>query len=56
MTYVEYSRISRQNVWFKDIGYNNHMYGDSSLLIDLKNGFKRDVKLGDHTIMSVVGK
>lgn len=56
MTYVEYSRISRQSVWFMDIGCNNHMYGDSSLLIDMKNGLKRDVKLGNHTIMSVVGK
>ncbi|KAL8139088.1 hypothetical protein V2J09_005089 [Rumex salicifolius] len=35
---------------------HNHMCGDLALFSNLKQGFKRTVKLGNHTKMQVVGK
>ena len=56
MAYVESHGVNRDDVWFLDSGYSNHMCGDRSLFYELDEGFKQTIKLGNHTRMSVIGK
>lgn len=56
MAYIESPEQDQNDVWFLDSGCSNHMCGDSSLFIELEEGFNRTVRLGNHTHMKVVGK
>ncbi|KAI5418277.1 hypothetical protein KIW84_042781 [Lathyrus oleraceus] len=56
MAYIEASEEKGHIVWFLDSGCSNHMSGDLSLFCTMEEGFKREVSLGNHMKMKVVGK
>lgn len=56
MAYIEASEEKGHTVWFLDSGCSNHMSGDLSLFCTMEEGFKREVSLGNHMKMKVVGK
>lgn len=56
MACVELHGVNQDDVWFLDSGCSNHMCGDSSLFCELEEGFKKVVRLGNHTRLKVVGK
>ena len=45
-----------QYMWYSDIRYSNHMYGDKSIFSDLDETFCNTVSFGDKTSVSVLGK
>ena len=56
MSYVETNGARREDIWFLDSGCSNHMCGDKSLFCDLNEDFRKKVKLGNNTRMTVLGK
>ncbi|KAI5448106.1 hypothetical protein KIW84_015507 [Lathyrus oleraceus] len=56
MAYIEASEEKGHTVWFLDSGCSNHMSKDLSLFCTMEEGFKREVSLGNHMKMKVVGK
>lgn len=47
---------NRNDAWFLDSGYSNHMCGDRTMFHELNEEFKQIVKLGNNSKMSVAGK
>ncbi|KAA8524131.1 hypothetical protein F0562_010438 [Nyssa sinensis] len=47
---------TKKNLWYLDTGYNNHMYGDKSTFSYLDESFHDNVKFGDNSRVSVMGK
>ena len=56
MVYVELHNSKREEVWFLDSGYNNHMSGNKQWFLDLDETFIQVVKLGNNSKMTVMGK
>ncbi|CAJ2653663.1 unnamed protein product [Trifolium pratense] len=52
----EVTAHTRDQVWFLDSGCSNHMIGNKEWLFDFDSSFRETVKLGDNSIMSVMGK
>ncbi|GKU86234.1 hypothetical protein SLEP1_g783 [Rubroshorea leprosula] len=48
--------VSKKNVWYLDIGCNNHMCGDKSAFLDLDESFQDKVKFGDNSTIAVKGR
>ncbi|XP_059654574.1 uncharacterized protein LOC132301327 [Cornus florida] len=47
---------TNKNLWYLDTGCSNHMCGDKSTFSDLDESFRDDVKFGDNSKVSVMGK
>ena len=56
MSYVEINEAKKEDVWFLDSGYGNHMCGDKTLFCDFNECFRQMVKLGNNSKMTVMGK
>jgi len=56
MAYVEEKKISSAKVWFLDSGCSNHMCRKKELFYDLNENFRKTVKLGNNSSMTVMGK
>jgi hypothetical protein len=56
MTYMDNNKAIREDVWFLDSGYSNHMCGKKELFIDLDQSFRQSIKLGNNSNMVVKGK
>ncbi|CAJ2642245.1 unnamed protein product [Trifolium pratense] len=52
----EVTAHTRDQVWFLDSCCSNHMIGNKEWLFDFDSSFRETVKLGDNSIMSVMGK
>ncbi|KAA8532168.1 hypothetical protein F0562_006691 [Nyssa sinensis] len=47
---------TQQNMWYLDTGCSNHMCGDKKAFSDLDESFRNNVKFGDNSTVSVMGK
>ena len=47
---------TNRNLWYLDTGCSNHMCGDKSVFSVLDESFRDDVKFGDNSKVSVMGK
>nr|XP_048331640.1 uncharacterized protein LOC125422966 [Ziziphus jujuba var. spinosa] len=47
---------TNENLWYLDIGCNNHMCGVKSTFSDLDESFRHTVKFGDNSTVSIMGK
>ncbi|KAM7495176.1 hypothetical protein LguiB_029785 [Lonicera macranthoides] len=47
---------THKNIWYLDTGCSNHMCGDESAFSDLDKSFRDNVKFGDNSKVSVMGK
>ena len=56
MSYVELYEAKREDAWFLDSSYLDHMCGDQAMFNELDERFHHVVKLGNNTIMNVIGK
>jgi hypothetical protein len=56
MSVVEENEVGREDVWFLDSGYSNHMCGDKTLFSNLSESFRQMLKLENNMKMSVMGK
>ncbi|KAI5411610.1 hypothetical protein KIW84_056615 [Lathyrus oleraceus] len=56
MYYVEIKHGEKEEVWFLDSGCSNHMSGNKRWLLDLDEGFRHTVKLGNDSRMTIIGK
>ena len=56
MSYEELHQTMRKEVWFFDLGWNNHMTGNKEWFSDLEEDFSRTVKLGNDARMAVIIK
>lgn len=56
MAHVDVSNTEERGIWFLDSGCSNHMTGDKFWFVDLDEGFKHSVRLGNNSKMVVQGK
>ncbi|XP_042972698.1 uncharacterized protein LOC122304489 [Carya illinoinensis] len=56
MSYVELNQSRREDVWFLDSGWNNHMCANKEWFSDLDEEFQQSVKLENNSNMAVLGK
>ena len=56
MLYVEFDQTKSEEVWFLDSGCSNHMTSNKEWFLELEEGLKQTVKLGNDTKMVVVVK
>ena len=56
MAYVEEQEAMRNDVWFLDSGYSNHMCGDARMFSELDESFRQKVKLGNNSRIIVKGR
>lgn len=56
MAQVDLSKTEGQGIWFLDSGCSNHMTGEKSWFMELDEGFKHSVRLGNSSKMVVEGK
>ncbi|KAH9794818.1 Integrase catalytic domain-containing protein [Citrus sinensis] len=56
MSHVEMHNSKIEEVWFLDFGCSNHMSGDKRWFIELDESFRKMVKLGNNSKISVMGK
>jgi len=56
MAHVDVSNLKESGIWFLDSGCSNHMTGGKSWFVDLDEGFKHFVRLGNSSKMVVQGK
>ena len=50
------SEQTRQNMWYLDTGFSNHICGDKKAFSELDESFRNTVKFGDNYVVSVMGK
>ena len=56
MAYVKMNKANREDMWFLDSGYSNHMCGKKEYFSDFDESFRDSVKLGNNSSMVVTGK
>jgi hypothetical protein len=56
MAYVNIKEVDREELWFLDSGYSNHMCGKKEMFTDLDDTFRKSVKLGNNSSLAVLGK
>lgn len=56
MAHVDMCDAEDKGVWFLDSGCSNHMTGDKSWFVELDEGYKHSVRLGNSSRMAVQGK
>ncbi|MCH84804.1 hypothetical protein A2U01_0005641, partial [Trifolium medium] len=56
MAYMENKQAVNGEIWYLDSGCSNHMTGNKNLFCDLNESFRQNVKLGNDSSMSVMGK
>ncbi|RVW68896.1 Retrovirus-related Pol polyprotein from transposon TNT 1-94 [Vitis vinifera] len=56
MAYVEEQEAMRNDVWFLDSGYSNHMCGDARMFSELDESFRQQVKLENNSKITVKGR
>jgi len=56
MAHVDVSNTKESGIWFLDSRCSNHMTGEKSWFVDLDEGFKHSVRLGNNSKMVVQGK
>ncbi|KAI5418699.1 hypothetical protein KIW84_043070 [Lathyrus oleraceus] len=56
MAHVEVQDIKDRGIWFLDSGCSNHMTGNKKWFVELDENFSCIVRLGNNSIMSVMGK
>ena len=56
MARANVKEASKENLWFLDSSYNNHMCGKKELFSRLDESFDTFVKLGDNSSMAVIRK
>lgn len=56
MSYVEMHQAKREEVWLIDSGSSNHMSGNKGWFLDLDEGFRQTVKLGNNSTMAAMGR
>jgi sarcosine oxidase delta subunit len=56
MAYMENKQAENGEIWYLDSGCSNHMTGNKNLFCDLNESFRQNVKLGNDSSMSVIGK
>lgn len=54
MAYLE--EMNNSDVWFLDLDCSNRMCGDISLFEELEEGYQRNLRLGNHAQMKIMGK
>lgn len=56
MSYMEMNEVRKEDVWFLDLEYNNHMCGDKALFCDLNERFDHFYQCKDarHIILRMV--
>ena len=54
MAHVE--KETEETAWFLDSSYNEHMCGYKEFFLELDEGFRKYVKLGDNSSIGVTGK
>ena len=45
-----------KNKWYLDMGCSNHMSGKKELFVELDESVRGEVKFGNNTVLSVIGK
>ena len=53
---MELNQSRREDVWFLDSGYNNHMCANKEWFSDFDEKFQQSVKFGNNFKMAVLGK
>ncbi|CAA7019223.1 unnamed protein product [Microthlaspi erraticum] len=56
MAHTDISKAEGKGIWFLDSGCSNHMTGEKSWFIELDEGFKHSVRLGNGSRLPVEGK
>ncbi|PNY07765.1 putative copia-type polyprotein [Trifolium pratense] len=56
MAYMDNKQAVNGEIWYLDSGCSNHMTGNKNLFCDLNESFRQNVKLGNDSSMSVMGK
>ena len=56
MAHVDVKEASKEELWFLDLGWSNHMCGKKELSFRLDESFNTFVKLEDNSSMAMIGK
>ena len=56
MAYTENKQTRDGELWYLDLGCSNHMTGNKSIFSDFNENFRENVKLGNDSSISVMGK
>lgn len=56
MAYIKEHKETRDEIWFLDSGCSNHMSGNRLWFSDLDENFRQNVKLGNDSRITVMGK
>lgn len=56
MVYVGEKEAIKEELWFPEPGYSNHMCGKREFFSDFDGDFREKMKLGDNSSMDVMGK
>jgi hypothetical protein len=56
MSYEELNHEERKEIWFLDSGCSNYMSGNKEWFLNLDVQFRQTIKLGNNSMMVVIGK
>jgi len=56
MSYEELNHKERKEIWFLDSGCSNYMSGNKEWFLNLDVQFRQTIKLGNNSMMVVIGK